>query len=51
MLQSWYNSDIVREEKKIPLSFSPAIHYFCSLRAVRTGNAVWFCLKNAEKYV
>lgn len=34
MLQSWYDSDIVRvlfvRKKKIPLSFSPAIHYFCS---------------------
>lgn len=34
MLQSWYNSDIVRvlfvRKKKIPLSFSPAIHYFAA---------------------
>lgn len=34
MLQSWYNSDIVRvlfvRKKRFLLSFSPAIHYFCS---------------------
>lgn len=28
MVQFRYCSCIVREEKKIPLSFSPAIHYF-----------------------
>lgn len=45
MLQSWYNS---ASKNMVPLYFSPCIHYFCRIRAVRTGNTVWFCLKNAE---